>query len=41
MSRYGRSREEIDLDIAYAVGEGMDVVEYLRQQHRARGWNGR
>lgn len=41
MSRYGRDTDEIDLDIAYAVGEGMDVLEYLREQHHVRGWNGR
>lgn len=25
------------LEIAYAVGEGLDVVEYVRQQKRAEG----
>jgi len=40
MSRYGRDTDEISADIAYAIGEEMDVVEYLEQQTRARGWNG-
>lgn len=40
MSRYGRDTEEIAGDIAYAVGEDMDVLEYLEQQTRARGWHG-
>lgn len=36
MGRYGRDDDEIALDIAYAHGEGLDVLEYLRAQHEAR-----
>lgn len=35
-SRYGRDPEEIQLDIAYAFGEGLDPIDYLRQQHESR-----
>lgn len=38
MTRWNRDPDAIRRDIAYAVGEEMDVVEYLRQRHRATGW---
>lgn len=40
MSRYGRDTDEIQLDIADALGHDHDVIEYLNRQHRARGWTG-
>jgi hypothetical protein len=40
MSRWNRDPDEIRADIAYAVGEDLDIVEYLRQHHRAAGWSG-
>jgi hypothetical protein len=36
--KYGRSPEEIRLEIADAVGSDEDVVEHFRQLTRARGW---
>lgn len=40
MSKWSRSPEATKADIAYAVGEDIDVIEHLKQQHHARGWNG-
>jgi hypothetical protein len=36
MPDFGRDADEIHADIAYAIGEGLDVLEYLAQQSRAR-----
>ena len=38
MSKWSRDPEETRADIAYAFGEGLDPIEYLKQQHEARGW---
>lgn len=32
-----RDPDEIREDIAYAVGEGLDIYEYLKQVHEVRG----
>lgn len=40
MSRWGRDPEEIDLEIADAVGNDEDVVEHFRALTRARGFHG-
>jgi uncharacterized protein YhfF len=37
--KYGRTADEIRLDIAYALSEGDDPLDYLRRQHAAR-WGG-
>lgn len=39
MSRWNRDPDAIRMDIAYAAGEDLDVLEHLRQRHRAEGWN--
>jgi hypothetical protein len=39
MSRYGRSADERRLEIAYAIGQGRDIVEHFRSLARARGWS--
>lgn len=36
MSKHGRDPDEIALDIAHAHAQGVDVLEYLGQQSRAR-----
>jgi hypothetical protein len=41
MSRWNRDPDEIRLDIAYATGEGLDVIEHLRGRHEAAGWTER
>ena len=41
MSRWNREPDEIRTDIAYAVGEDLDVVEHLRDRHHAEGWTRR
>lgn len=40
MSRWNRDSSDIQKDIAYAVGEDLDIITYLRQRHRLNGWNG-
>jgi hypothetical protein len=40
MSRWKRDPDAIRADIAYAVGEDLDIIAQLRQQHHARGWTG-
>jgi len=39
MSRYGRTPEQIRLEIAHAIGNGQDVVEHFRALTRAQGWS--
>lgn len=36
MPDWGRDPDDIHADIAYAFGEGLDPLEYLRQQSEAR-----
>ena len=38
MGRWGRSDEDIRLDIASAVGEKRDILTVLRDRHE-REWN--
>jgi len=38
MSKWGRSDEERALEIAYAIGNGIDPIEHLQHLTRARGW---
>ena len=40
MGRYGRSDDERRLELAYAIGEGIDPIEHFAQLSRARGWTG-
>ncbi|WP_179204593.1 hypothetical protein [Halobacterium hubeiense] len=40
MSRWNTPSDELGAEIAYALGEDLDVIEYLKQQHHAAGWNG-
>lgn len=39
MSRYGRSAAERRLELAYAIGEGVDPIEHFRRLARSRGWS--
>jgi len=40
MSRWSND-EEVRAEIAYAIGEDLDVLEHLKQRHKAQGWTPR
>lgn len=38
MGSYTRSEEDRALEITYAQGNGLDVIEYFQNLTRAEGW---
>lgn len=40
MGSYTRSAEEHRLELAYAIGNGIDPIEHFRNLTRAEGWTG-
>lgn len=40
MSRWNTDADELGAELAYALSEDLDPIEYLKQRHRAQGWNG-
>jgi hypothetical protein len=40
MSRWSTDPDELGAEIAYALHEGIDVIEHLKRKHQAEGWNG-